>query len=380
MNYSMPLTVDIDVTNRCNFCCTHCNKSPNTITDELTRSQLIRLVDELYDLGIAEVSLGGGEPLCRKDWFDIVAQACSRPGWSVVLNTNGTLWKRADIEKIRTLPFPPRIAISLDGYTPQTYSELRQYANGKPGVSAFPQVIRTIQKMKEARLSVCLNFVVTDRTAHWAFDTIKLAQDLGADSFLLLKLMSYGRSFGHDGPDLSYQTWKEVLHKITRKKCMEGGFYQRVIASVACPWELVLPLYEIGIDPDGIFKLWGYQSPLIMPHFQAIRDVGCPAGVLYCCISADGIVMPCGVIPPKYVQVQCGSILEDTFEKIWTKSPVVNLLRNMKLEDLKDSTCETCTWRDTCGGGCRARGLFASGSIKGPDIECPLNSWRNDYE
>lgn len=380
MYSGMPLTVDVDITNRCNLSCIHCNKLSNTITIELTRVQLIQLFDELYDLGIAEVSLGGGEPLFRKDWFDILAHVCSKPGWSVSFNTNGVLWRHIDIKRVSTLKYPPRIAVSLDGYTPMTYSELRRDIYGKPAISAFPKVIHSIQDMKEADLAVCVNFVVTNRTANWVFDTIKLAQSLKVDSFLILKLMTNSRFLGNDAPNLSYQTWKEVLQKITKRKCLEAGFYSRVIASVACPWELLLPLYEIGIRLDEIYKLWRYRSPLMFSYLRMVRDVGCPAGVSYCCISADGMVTPCSAIPSEQKQVQCGSILEKTFEWIWTRSPVINLLRNMRLDDLQDSACRSCRLRDICGGGCRARGLFASGSIKGPDTECPLNSWRDDHE
>jgi len=154
MNYSMPLTIDIDITNRCNCACVHCNKSPNTTGNELTVEQIVILVDELYNLGTAEISLSGGEPLCRDDWFDIVKNSCSYPGLSVVLNTNGILWKIRDINRIKSLGYPPKIAVSLDGYSPDTYSALRRYKNGKSAGTAFPYLIKTIQRMKTAGLNV----------------------------------------------------------------------------------------------------------------------------------------------------------------------------------------------------------------------------------
>lgn len=380
MNYSVPLTVDVDITNRCNFSCIHCNKLPNTITTELTQAQLRRLFDELYDLGIAEVSLGGGEPLIRKDWFGLLSHVCSKPGWSVWLNTNGVLWRHGDIVRVKRLKYSPKIAVSLDGHTPMTYSELRRDINGKPAFSAFPKVIHTIQSMKEANLEICVNFVVTDRTANWIFDTIRLAERLKVDSFLIIRLMTYNSLSENDIPSLSYQTWKEVLQKVAQRKCLEGGFFNRVLVSVSSPWELLLPLLEFDIELDEIYKLWRYQSPLMFPHLRTIHNVGCHAGVSYCCISADGMVTPCSTISSKYKQMQCGNILEEPFEQIWAKSPVINSLRDMKLDDLQDSKCGVCTLRDICGGGCRARGFFASGSMMGPDTECPLNSWRNDYE
>ncbi len=373
MNYSIPLTVDVDITNRCNLSCTHCNKLSNTNMPELTLSQFVRLFNELYDLGIAEVSLGGGEPLLRRDWFDIVTLICSKPGWSVSVNTNGLFWRHTDIKKISMLEYSPRVAVSLDGYTPVTYSVLRRDICGEPAVNAFPKVVRTIQDMKEAGLNVCVNFVVTDRTANWLFDTIRLAETLEVDSFLVMKLMTNRHLIRNNAPNLSYQTWKRLIQAVTRKKRFEGGFFNRVLASIACPWELLLPLYEIGVKHDEIFRLWRYRSPLEFANLRTIHNLGCPAGVTYCCISADGMVTPCSAIPGDYQQGQCGCILEEGFEEVWERSPVMNMLRNLRLDDLQDSACRTCTLRNICGGGCRARGLFASGSICGPDTECPLN-------
>ena len=228
MNYSMPLTIDIDITNRCNCACVHCNKSPNTTGNELTVEQIVILVDELYNLGTAEISLSGGEPLCRDDWFDIVKNSCSYPGLSVVLNTNGILWKSRDINRIKSLGYPPKIAVSLDGYSPDTYSALRRYKNGKSAGTAFPYLIKTIQRMKTAGLNVCLNFVVTDKTSKWIDKTIKLAENLGVNSFLLLKLINMSNSSREDKPGLSYEIWKDTLREITRKKYEEGGFYNKV--------------------------------------------------------------------------------------------------------------------------------------------------------
>lgn len=371
MIYGMPITIDIDITSRCNLNCVHCNKYYNKLGRDLPLLRLIELCDELYDLGIAELSLGGGEPLIRKDWFDLLSHICAKPGWSISLNTNGILWTLDHIDKIKSLKYPPRIAVSLDGHSPLTYSVLRRDKYGAPAFSAFGKVINTINSMKIAGLNVCANFVVTDVTAKWLLDTIDLAQYLKIDSFLLLKLMPTNRPSG-SVPRLSYYTWKKVLQKITMKKKRERDFYSKIMASVACPWELLLPLYEMDIELEEIYELWRYQSPFMSPYLRMNRDIGCPAGISYCCISADGIVTPCSAITSEHQQAQCGNIVNRKFETIWQESSVIKILQSIKLDDLQCFSCKKCTIKEICGGGCRARGLFATGSITGPDIECPL--------
>ncbi|MCP4718443.1 MAG: radical SAM protein [Desulfobacteraceae bacterium] len=380
MNCFMPLTIDIDITNQCNCACIHCNKFPNTPGKELTMEQISILINELYELGVAEISLTGGEPLCRRDWFDIVKSACSYPGLSVILNTNGLLWKNRDINRIKSLVFPPKIAISMDGYSPDTYSALRRYKNGRPAGTAFPFLIKTIQGMKTANIDVCLNYVVTDKTSKWIEKTIKLSETLNVNSFLLLKLMNRGNASKENKPGLSFETWKDTLREITHKKYKGERFYDKVFVSVACPWEILLPLRESGFSLREISKLWGYHSSLMAPGILPSRDVACTAGVLYACITAAGDLIPCSVIPPENIQAHCGNIMDTSFEKIWRDSRVLNSIRGLKLKGIRESLCSVCHLKSSCGGGCRARGFFSSGTFDGPDMECPINSGRKFYE
>ena len=66
-------TAHWSVTGRCNYRCRHCYMSaPDAKYGELSHEQIMKMVDELSQCGIMNVSLTGGEPLVRSDFLEIV--------------------------------------------------------------------------------------------------------------------------------------------------------------------------------------------------------------------------------------------------------------------------------------------------------------------
>ena len=61
------------ITGRCNYKCKHCLVSaPHAKFGHPTTAQLLRLVEQMASCGIASVSITGGEPLIREDFWQIV--------------------------------------------------------------------------------------------------------------------------------------------------------------------------------------------------------------------------------------------------------------------------------------------------------------------
>ena len=87
-----PEGVTFELTYGCNLRCVHCYSSSGASPEslELTDDKCVRLVDEISALKPPIVLLSGGEPLMRKNVFDIV-RACKSGGLRVGLSTNGTL-------------------------------------------------------------------------------------------------------------------------------------------------------------------------------------------------------------------------------------------------------------------------------------------------
>ena len=68
-----PRYVVWEVTLACNLACRHCgSRAGRARPRELTTAEALRVVDQLAELGVREVSLIGGEAYLRDDWDDIL--------------------------------------------------------------------------------------------------------------------------------------------------------------------------------------------------------------------------------------------------------------------------------------------------------------------
>jgi MoaA/NifB/PqqE/SkfB family radical SAM enzyme len=108
-----PLFAHIKLTENCQAKCITCDYWRTRWQDALNTEQAIGLVDQLADSGIRFLRLTGGEPLLRKDTFEILKKANSGSFKKIVLQTNGLLLKKLHKE-INDSPIT-KIAVSLDG-------------------------------------------------------------------------------------------------------------------------------------------------------------------------------------------------------------------------------------------------------------------------
>src|SRR5687767_263793 len=86
-----PMSVDINITNRCNLRCAFCSATPFHHTakrDELSLAELRSLFDQIEDMGVFLVRLAGGEPLVRRDIKEILHDLAPRSFDKLIL-TNG---------------------------------------------------------------------------------------------------------------------------------------------------------------------------------------------------------------------------------------------------------------------------------------------------
>ena len=146
------LELMLDTTNKCNLRCvmfyTDCFNRPEKIREELTTTEILRIMDELAEAGCIELALTGGEPLARSDFFDIYEHARTG-GFLVTLLTNGTLITEEIADRLASLP-PHRIEISLHGITERTFEQVTQ------GSGSFARCMRAIGLLCDRKLPLLL--------------------------------------------------------------------------------------------------------------------------------------------------------------------------------------------------------------------------------
>ncbi len=102
-------------TRTCNLKCVHCYTDSENINyrGELTTDEAKAMIKDLGQFKVPAILFSGGEPLIRKDLFELAAYALEQ-GIKPTLSTNGTLITRDIARKLKETGFT-YIGISLDG-------------------------------------------------------------------------------------------------------------------------------------------------------------------------------------------------------------------------------------------------------------------------
>lgn len=315
-------------TNACNARCLHCSSNSAARTpDELSTAEAIALVDELADAGVVDLAISGGEPLLRSDLIRIVSAATSR-GLSVGVGSNGSFLTQAQAHGLWTSGIN-RFQVSLDGFE-SAHDALRCW----PGL--FQRATRTIHVAASAglRVHVCmtinrLNFMDLGRFLEFLIT-------LPVSRVNLSRYVPTGR--GSDQLDLRKDEWRQVIESCVRlRQELQGRL------------EVTTHLAQHALIDDSVSE---------MPAF-----VGCQAGMGQGCVTANGTVLPCVLLP-----VPLGNIRQHPFLDIWLNSPINRRLQcrtNLKGE------CGSCAVRDRCGG-CRAVAYAMTGDWLASDPRCWL--------
>lgn len=326
-----PRLIFWEITKRCNLCCPYCRRD-YFCDNNLTKEQSFYIVDSITEDYKPLLIFSGGEPLLYPHIFEVSAYA-HKKGLKIALATNGTLIDNILAERIESVGFH-RVAVSLDGATPEINDSLR-------GSGTFLKIISSIKNLKSYGISLQINTTVTRRN----FENIKkiynLCLDLGITALHIFAFVPVG--CGINVPEeerLSNKEYEEFLNQIA-----DLSEESKIEIKLTCAPHYHRVLFE--------------KYPR---HFEAKEyKKGCLAGSGVCFISQEGEVYPCG-----YLAISAGNIFKKNFKDIWTGSHLFWELRNLEL--LK-GRCKICEYVDFCGG-CRARAYAKTGDYLQEEPEC----------
>jgi MoaA/NifB/PqqE/SkfB family radical SAM enzyme len=185
---SVPLSVNILITNECNSRCVHCDVWQMNDPGLLTLADYERIADDLVSMGVPYVTIAGGEPLLRKDAVDIVAAFANR-GLETQLTTHGfqmTAERATRLAEagLRTLTF------SMDAHTREGYLAIR-------GVDKFATVERNLAaalalRERFPRLAVETNTVLCRPNAPYFRELFEDLAARGVDRLHLSPVVTSG--------------------------------------------------------------------------------------------------------------------------------------------------------------------------------------------
>jgi radical SAM protein with 4Fe4S-binding SPASM domain len=363
-------SVSWNLTQRCNLECAHCYMSAFAGADtrgELTTAECRRVIDEIAQVNPnVFLILTGGEPLLRRDIWDIAAYAGEKR-FTTVLGTNGVLLREREAKLMREHGVLGA-SISLDSTDPKKHDAFRHLPQ------AWEGAVRATKVLNDAGLDFSLHMSVTDWNVDEVPAMIDLAKELGAKVLNFFFLVRTGR--GKNLTDIDAAAYERILAYLAKVQGVGDGppsFVKRMLGmggpTPAPPEKFEDPWSTPVGNADGLlirakcaphFRriLWELNpaSPLLKNYAHG----SCPAGKYYCRITPEGDVTPC-----PYMPVSAGSLRERSFADLWRSAPVFGDLREPKL----GGRCGACEFSKICGG-CRCRAYATYGDYLAEDPAC----------
>lgn len=344
-----PFTIAWEVTRACAYACVHCRANAQHQPDpaQLTTRESIRLIERLKDFGSPILIFTGGDPMMRRDLFELIACAtqnglrCSLTPTATALPTPERL-RQAKEAGIR------RIALSLDAPTPEVHDAFRQV----PG--SWERTINILRNAQAVGLSAQVNTTVSTYNAHLLADMVPFIEQANAVQWSVFFLVPTGRA--QLERMVSPQRHEELfnwLYDLSQKAPFD-------IKVTAAPMYRRVAIQRRKTEASGqavTFQGAGFQYADGLD--RPTRGVGDGNGFLF--ISHVGEIYPSGFLP-----VSAGNVRSADIVEVYRHSEVFTSLRDTNRIKGK---CSLCEYRDVCGGQ-RGRAYGITGDYLESDPAC----------
>jgi len=296
------------ITEGCNLRCPYCYASSETrLAGELNTDESLGLVSKVADFGAEVMIFTGGEPMLRKDLFQIVQHA-NDSGLKSNMITNATM--------IRTPALAQQIAdlfnsvtVSIDGGTAEAHDRTR-------GAGAFAKTVNALHLLNKAGVIPDINHIVTSDNVQELEEFAKFIEGIEVGSVRLMYHNKLGRGVS-DGSDFG---WKD------HRKIMQIKWTSPTAGK---------------LRPDG---------PKPLKSCSIRGNCGMGGNEIY--VSSIGDVYPCKLVTGS--SHYAGNIRRQSLGEIFD-SPLLRSMRRSTIFGGEYHTdCSKCYIRTLCGGGCRA--------------------------
>ena len=314
---NVPLSVQLDLTYRCNERCVHCYLDHDD-HGEMTTAEIKHLLDEMAEAGVFILTLSGGEIFLRRDFFEILEHA-RRLMFCVKLKTNAVLIRERDANRIRDLGVES-IQVSIYSHRPEVHDAITLI----PG--SLKRSLDGIRYLKSQGLRIIIANVLMTRNMQDYSAVRELAAEIGVECTLdptVTPMIDGDRAPLRLGVD------QNVLRQVFRDSALVGDLDE---------------FCTVPVKSDE----------------SALDATPCSAGHTACYVSPYGEVYPCVQFP-----IPTGNVRQQRFIDIWRDSASMKEVRSIRLKDL--TTCTQCTHVSNCT---RCPGLaYMEGNMRGPSSQ-----------
>ena len=234
-----------ELTTCCNLDCEFCHRT-KPYKYGLSIDEISKLIPVLHEIGVSEIIISGGEPLVRKDIFDII-DLLAKEGFALDLCTNAYAIDETIASELR-LRFS-EISVSLDSVTEDIHNNMRNKGD------AYKKTIEGIKCLLREGISVHVTVLINEVSISHMERTITFLHSIGIKSIALIgEIPVHGGEYYilHDDVQLYLATMIEMIR----------GKYP-----------------DLELNTKEIFPQKGYCN--------------CPAGKTVMSIDVNGYLSPC---------------------------------------------------------------------------------------
>ena len=285
-----------EITNTCNYHCSYCIFSSETIKyeNELMTDEVKRTIKELKENNFTYIKFTGGEPFTRKDMTEILKYA-KELGFDMDISTNASLITEKIAKELKDINFL-MVHVSLDGADKNSHEFVR-------GKDTFERTLRGIKYLTQNDIYTRIGTVIYKQNEDRLEDIVKLAIELKANEIIFSFMEAVGRLEGDD-TIISKKTIGAVSNEIDKLVLKYGKQIQ----------------VKYSFTENKVCK----------------SEECCPAVKKFLYINNLGQVSPCTLVVANNTEYQSKLTLKNnTFREIINSEPIQNYLKYIEENQIK---------------------------------------------
>jgi len=290
-----PVRIYYELTLLCNLHCRYCfNNSGKSRIGELNTNDILKSLDHLRECNVIDIRFTGGEPTCRKDWYEILSYA-KKLGFCISCNTNAVFSNSSVCEKFAKLGLE-QVTVSVDGN-----EEHHDFNRGK---GSYQKMLKNLKQMSKMGVALKINTLINKRSINDVEFLIDLASKYVAEvNFFTIVYIGRGSHLEiSDGVTVdAHLKMSERINKLKPK-------YPNLKILHFAESTKMMSINESGSEELGI-------------------KIGPPSGTTTFNILSNGDYACGGYVPYIINKFQLGNIKTDSLFDVWQKSAVLEEMR-----------------------------------------------------
>lgn len=307
-----------ELTLRCNEHCWHCGSSCGDVpSEEMTTEQYKKLLEDIkrdFDVNSFQLCITGGEPLLRKDFYEIMSYA-HELGFHWGMTSNAVLIDAEAAKKLKACGMDT-ISVSIDGLR-ETHDKLRGLKGSYDRAMAGINALINEGGFQHIQVTTVLNHE-TMKELDGLYEVMK---GIDIDSWRVIGVEPIGRALSRPELLMTMEDQRELFSFIRR--CRE---VDDMPVTYGCS-------HYLGLELEREVRQYYFI---------------CNAGIYSAGIMTNGDVGACLDIERRPETIQ-GNIFKTSLKEIWDNGFAIF---RQDLDKLSEK-CSGCSSAEFCAGGAR---------------------------